>query len=266
MSILYDMRSGELVKSKLFNNGLLLKDSIFKGTLLSANFTTGTYKADGAAKTFADLFTFTRAGKAWLVKDTGLQEYAIDVPRFDRGLLIEKESTCLNGNSFLSDSLSATRGGVTVTPNGVTRDSPTVIGYFYPRPYAVAETDNIILSALAKSGTSMSIVLDNISINVVRKGDYFYLKAVGTVGGNSGLIWRNTDNAVLLNFQMERGDVITSPIKTTTSPVTRPADFLANKITGTTVTGDWDSTLTLSIVAGELVHSGYGRIRSLEIN
>lgn len=36
--------------------------------------------------------------------------------------------------------------------------------------------------------------------------------------------------------------------------------------TATSITGDWDSTLTLSIVEGELVHSGYGRIRSLEIN
>ena len=55
-------------------------------------------------------------------------------------------------------------------------------------------------------------------------------------------------------------------IKTEATPVTRPADYLLNNITGTTVTGDWDSTLNLSIASGNLVHSGYGRIRSLEIN
>ena len=62
------------------------------------------------------------------------------------------------------------------------------------------------------------------------------------------------------------GTVYSSFILTGATPVTRPADYLLNKITGTTITGDWDSTLTLSIVAGQLVHSGYGRIRSLEIN
>src|SRR5699024_7766414 len=48
---------------------------------------------------FKDLFTFTRAGKAWLVKDTGLQEYAADVPRFDNGLLIEQSATNLLNNT-----------------------------------------------------------------------------------------------------------------------------------------------------------------------
>ena len=41
------------------------------GPKLQADFTTGTYKASGAAKAFTDLFTFTRAGKAWLVKEGG---------------------------------------------------------------------------------------------------------------------------------------------------------------------------------------------------
>ena len=64
-----------------------------------ADFTNDRYVKDGVPCSFKDLFTFSRAGKAWLVKDTGLQEYAADVPRLDNGLLIEQSATNLATHS-----------------------------------------------------------------------------------------------------------------------------------------------------------------------
>jgi hypothetical protein len=57
-----------------------------------------------------------------------------------------------------------------------------------------------------------------------------------------------------------------SVIETRGTPITRPADFLTtSNVAAQTVTGDWDATLTLSIVDGKLKHEGYGTIRNLEI-
>lgn len=240
------------------------------GSKLSADFTTGTYKASGAAKTFADLFTFTRAGKAWLVKDTGLQEYAADVPRFDNGLLIERESTCLNGNSFLLDAFSARKRGTIATSDGVTRLSEyTDTSYYYPQPAAFTDVA-VCFTLFTKAGGQVTMIANNSSPTVKKVGNtYVFVSEQGYTSELSGALWdaqMTTNPATVIAFQIEEGSVKTTPIKTTTTPVTRPADFLLNNIIGTTVTGDWDSTLTLSIVAGKLAHSGYGCIRSLEIN
>ena len=241
---------------------------------LQADFTTGTYNSNGAAKTFADLFTFTRAGKAWLVKESGLQEYAADVPRLDSGLLIEQSATCLNGNSFLDVALSNISGGVSKVGSGITRKQGER-GYFYPRPYAEASV-TCCLSAWRLTGDVFyeMMVDGQVIYDLTSKSNVDYRASPSLTSKNTGLRWDDTKNisgnqhsaAVAFAFQVEVGILPTSPIKTITSPVTRPADYLLNKITGTTVTGDWDSTLTLSIIAGQLVHSGYGRIRSLEIN
>ena len=278
---------------------------------LQADFTTGTYKANGAAKTFADLFTFNRAGKAWLVKDTGLQEYAADVPRFDDGLLIEQSATNLltntNPTSFASpntkitssadgtvstqykvESLDAGRYSYTTE---VSRGADTVSSVYLKRTV----TDTLVSISGYNSGRDTESSTINTRTGVITKAapsfvfkntkviavgaDWFYVESL-RVGGVYRYIWVGSPEGVdatqagehfytaLPQFLNVGANPIDgrSPILTNGVATTRPADFLLNKITGTTVTGDWDSTLNLSIVNGQLVHSGYGRIRSLEIN
>lgn len=290
---------------------------------LSADFITGTYKADGAAKTFADLFTFNRAGKAWLVKDTGLQEYAADVPKFDDGLLIEQSATnFILQSQNMSDNYWA-KSNVIASGNVIKQDtsnathrliipSRSVPQYNHTRSQtALIKPNNTrYLGLNAQSGAGqngvvvfdlVSLLIDNSNSNtagIEYLANTITIKKLGNLLSLSYVVrdtgaW-NTTASSLLNMQFYNefnslassrsfvGDGVTnfeviavdakeenqvsSMIPTTATPVTRPADYLLNNITGTTVTGDWDSTLTLSIVAGKLVHSGYGRIRSLEIN
>lgn len=293
MSILYDMRSGTLVKSKLFNNGLNLSDALIKGPLLEADFTTGTYKASGASKTFADLFTFTRAGKAWLVKDTGLVEYAVDVPRFDNGLLIEQSATNVRTLPYASSQkeyvFTKMNDGVykaeCVSPWVSDQFSHTFLGseypigfsgynnqYLYSAIHRFEGNTGLLLSTNGEYGIHTSSVINDSWLverrQLTRIAEHRQRAGVGYWDGelyrcNVGdyVIYGDAQYIITDNYRS-----FITPIKTTTAPVTRPADSLLNKITGTTVTGDWDSTLTLSIVAGQLVHSGYGRIRSLEIS
>lgn len=288
---------------------------------LQADFTTGTYKSNGASKTFADLFTFNRAGKAWLVKDTGLQEYEADVPRFDNGLLIEQSAT-----NFILQSQNMSddywfKDTVTVTGNTVKQDTTNGLHRISSRYRSVPQYNHTRSQSLlvnpkttqfigfgADSGSSangvfivntldlsyfsantLGISYIDSSVKIKKIGDLLHISyTVQDIGS-----WDTTANSVAAikfykelsgaaasrffvgdgttNFEVIAVDAkeenqVSSMIPTTATPVTRPADFLLNKITGTTVTGDWDSTLTLSIVAGQLVHSGYGRIRSLEIN
>ncbi len=297
---------------------------------LQADFTTGTYKADGAAKTFADLFTFSRAGKAWLVKDTGLQEYAADVPRFHNGLLIEQSAT----NQFKNNAVVNNYGDIKVSKN-VIDDSFFGKAVTYTNIDTSAEYNNNIVGVpqypfvanqaeggalrqiyvkkdsakyfqLALSNGASTAGIFDISkgaligqsgrtidrtTTITSKGDYWFITwvdgASGVLASQFNMSFSSSDDIRTLNAANQAlksvvGDKLTiaipfyanpvgnvnssTPIITGAASVTRPADFLDNKITGTTVTGDWDSTLTLSIVAGNLVHSGYGRIRSLEIN
>lgn len=267
---------------------------------LQADFTTGTYKASGVTKMFADLFTFNRAGKAWLVKETGLQEYAVDVPRLDDGLLIEQSATnYYPNNTSLTSSEWTYRGTGIPDDNGFFR--------FLTGPGLVNSTP---VSAITTVQASLSIVIERptapVTLRTVRAGGGYsgisinpdftvqatnltpnplptavgavvvgdiaqvglsrpFVEGLDTVTTSCIAVASAADFKVKLP-QWEIGDNFTSSIPTTTTPVTRPADYLLNNITGTTVTGDWDSTLNLSIVNGNLVHSGYGRIRSLEIN
>lgn len=232
----------------------------------SADFTKGIYKVKGASKTFTDLFTFTRSGRAWLVKETGLQEYAADVPRFDNGLLIEQSATNYAYYSFLpSNGVYIKRN---VQHNGHTWEKidKGAIAFLYTRN---AQSDSAgTASIFHKSPNNFEVIVLNndqlVTTTTIGYSYAYFTRASENV--NSGLLWKASEDTRPFAFQLESGSRTTSPIQTTTKPTTRPADFLLNKITGTTVTGDWDSTLNLSIVDGQLVHSGYGRIRSLEIN
>ena len=235
---------------------------------LSANFISGEYKQDGAPCSFTDLFTFTRAGKAWLVRETGLQEYAADVPRLDDGLLIEQESTNISPNI---NKYSAQGGGTKEQlDDGYMRFNKGTGGgliYVYP-PYlkdtlymyslyvrAVINTNAAIItqgSTYSKSHTLVALEKKLLTLGLLR-------------AGGASHVGLNASSIDVLYAQLETGERATTPVITDRTPVTRPADFLTSKITGTTVTGDWDSTLTLSIVNGQLQHSGYGKIRILEI-
>ena len=275
---------------------------------LQANFITGTYKASGAAKTFADLFTFTRAGKAWLVKDTGLQEYAADVPRLDNGLLIERAVTNLFQNNKTYNSYTSTMATKEILASSVkftTTQDTTTYGILRDYPAGTGIIGATLKTILVKKGgaryvslrqfsAALGVTLDTTTGELVQKvdsennkvvdlGDWYLLSVVTVIGGTSSktydVSWGNAISGtfdivskigdyieIAYPLMASTNEVVSTTIVTGLTPVTRPADFLLNKITGTTVTGDWDSTLTLSIVAGNLVHSGYGRIRSLEIN
>ncbi|WP_352338299.1 hypothetical protein [Psychrobacter sp. 16-MNA-CIBAN-0192] len=240
---------------------------------LSANFVTNEYKQDGSISNFADLFNFSRAGKAWLVKDAGLQEYSIDVPRFDEGLLIEKSATNYAAWSFLPPEGSYAKRGVVLNPNSkwVYDGVEPGFAFLYPLPFAALSQGNRIFSTVGivasfsvmRTGTNGATPLNHIGMV-----DYF-VKIPADVSSINGLVYPNVPNQYPLYYQVESintQELPTSPIKTTTASITRPADLLSSKILGTKLTGDWDSTLNLSIVNGQLVHSGYGKIRYLEIN
>lgn len=269
-----------------------------------ADFTNDRYIKDGVPCVFKDLFTFTRAGKAWLVKDTGLQEYAADVPRLDNGLLIEQSAT--NAISYSSD---ITRwnldGGVATKADSVGYTVTQTVagrGIISTDTGVDSSKERILSSYIKKTQTDAYVTLggrgiytarvsatintktgaitrsaDTTDVSVVSVGDYYLLRVRATnLGAPPQLRIAKTDGVASLTgvagdyttgtVMYLNGSVHSSFILTGAAPVTRPADFLLNKITGTAVTGDWDSTLTLSIVNGNLVHSGYGRIRSLEIN
>lgn len=263
------------------------------GPKLQADFTTGTYKADGASKTFADLFTFNRAGKAWLVKDTGLQEYAADVTRLDNGLLIEQSATNYLRWSVLqgTDAQNYPSLGNIVSSDDTILKTGKMYTYtkgvgsygYKPYPNSIINVD-IYASrtdkqevVLGYTGSDVSGYFNSADISIIKSK---YNPATGLTIVSAPLIAspaslgivkyerQDLPSADLRSHAMQatEDDYSSSLIVTSDVPVTRPADYLLNKITGTTVTGDWDSTLTLSIVAGKLVHSGYGRIRSLEID
>ena len=248
----------------LYRGSTLLQN--FGTPKLQADFTTGTYKANGTAKTFADLFTFSRAGKAWLVKDTDLVKYAVDAPRFDDGLLIEQAATNYGNYSFLPSDTGGLKGGVEYRDGGWFKDASENGGYLYVGKTEVGTSSRIVSVGL-RNAAKFNRVINNGGNVLLGMGNKVQTALTEDGGGFFGLTWADAEtNASPLYLQIEGGVVATSPILTTTAPVTRPADFLQTKVTGTTVTGDWDSTLNLSIVAGKLVHSGYGRVRSLEIN
>lgn len=288
---------------------------------LQADFTTETYKADGAAKTFADLFTFNRAGKAWLVKETGLQEYEADVPRLDDGLLIEQSATnFILQSQNMSDSY-WDKDTVTVTGNTVKQDttnglhrissqSRSVPQYNHTRSqsllvnpkttqfigfgagggssaYGIFIANTSDLTYLT-SNTSGTIYIDS-SVKIKKIGNLLHIsytvqdagtwntngesvatikfyKELSGVASSRTFIGDGVTDFEVIAVDAKEENQVSSMIPTTTTPVTRPADYLLSNITGTTVTGDWDSTLNLSMVDGQLVHTGYGRIRSLEIN
>lgn len=257
-------------------------------TKLYADFANNRYAKQGVPCNFEDLFTFSRAGTAWLVKDGELQEYAVDLPRLDDGLLIEQSATNLRewSTDYLQKPLFAANGAVLEGPGDVFSGMASVrvksgTGNLFQATSSVF-TSSATVSYYAKGQNGKELVLalfnsstSRISFTFVMTGDFIRISGSIPSPANYVQIFDHrppakVDSIVpmveIAGIQYENSTYSSSYIPTSTTPVTRPADFLVNNITGQTVTGDWDSTLTLSIVNGELVHSGYGRIRSLEIN
>lgn len=253
-----------------------------------ADFTNDRYVKDGMPCNFKDLFTFSRAGKAWLVKETGLQEYATDVPRLDNGLLIEQSATNYFTYNF---DLAALGSSINKNQNLVTRDyDANFLGGTYvdvlTRVSGVFVNRSAFSTDVVSSGFSKSMWLAGVTADASTSVLDYSSRSTTTVIGDTWQRYSSTFNEAIggdtfylaefrvgnattlktWGYQVEESKTPTSLIVANATPVTRPADYLLNNITGTTVTGDWDSTLTLSIVNGQLVHSGYGRIRSLEIN
>lgn len=235
---------------------------------LIANFTTGTYKSNGDNKTFTDLFTFSRAGKAWLVKDVGLQEYAVDVPRFANGLLIEKASTNHAPNSIYA-SAATTTINVTDMWDYEFKSTNTIIPHAKNPLNYLGNMFVFSVYVIPEAVTNVRMYFSDSDgyANANKDGKRYYRNS--TISQSSGYTPHVRVEGVEAHTrmaQLEAGGLPTSWIKTGANTITtRPAEFLTTKVSGTTVTGDWDNTLTLSIVNGQLVHSGYGRIRSLEI-
>lgn len=268
---------------------------------IEVDFVAGTYSKDGVSKTFDDLFTFSRAGKAWLVKESGLQEFAANVPRFDNGLLIEKSATNLSTYSAELERLyQYVPNTVEIVENGYRKVSQAsgetglvgsvIMNADISRQISVyikkTATDSFVTLSnrgpyLVRSGATIntktgSVVRSSDLVPTVEPVGNYYLLTLFAVDGGKPAITRITSTttaAVETAGVFTAGYLMQAEVANTTSyvhvagaaAVTRPADYLSATVTGTTVSGDWDSTLTLSIVDGQLKHSGYGRIRSLEI-
>ncbi len=199
-------------------------------------------------------------------------EYDVNEPRLDNGLLIEPQATNYASYSFLPETgVNYLKGGVVFSDGYWTLipDDPDV--YLYPKPYPPAIPVGAVASLGTTTPANFSFITVNGYLNGVTQEGLVNYATVDSVNNLSlfGVVLDkvNTLGAVQLQYlQLEEGSVPTSPIKTQGEPATRAADQLLSNITGSTVTGDWDSTLSLSIVDGQLVHSGYGRIRTIEIN
>lgn len=240
------------------------------GTLakISADFVTGEYRASGVIKTFNEVFTFNRAGKAWLVKESGLVEYAVDMPRLDNGLLIEQSATNLIFHSSLPNVGTFNRYNAVFGANYWQKQTTGQAARLNPAT-AISAKQNHVISIGSIDGDFSAAYLSSQSVPLTKIGAVSYGFLDTALDSRlSGIQWLDVENTQKPKYvQVEVGTKPTSFIKTeNTTSVTRPADFLSSKITtGSTLTGDWDSTLTLSISNGQIVHSGYGRIRSLEI-
>ena len=230
-----------------------------------------TYIKDGQPTGFSDIFAFNRATKAWIQKPTGIVEFAEDVPRFDDGLIIERESTNYVSYSFLPETgVNYLKGGVVFSDGYWTLIPSDPDVYLYPRPYPPA----IPVGAVASLGTTTPADFSYITVNgylneVTQEGlvNYAIVDSVNNLSPFGAVLdGVNTLGAVQLQYlQLEEGSVPTSPIKTQGAPVTRAADVLkcVNPILG--VNGDWDSGLSVRAVSGELIISGSGRIRSMTV-
>lgn len=301
-----------LYKEGLNPRALYVGESLVWSMLnVQANFVTGEYALNGATKTFADLFTFNRAGKAWLVKESGLVEYAVDVPRFDNGLLIEQSATSYSvpyEDIVMGDSTTRTANTyktIAVDSRGTFLQFNPVRAYPAGVPALPAWNNTVITKAVKVVGTG-----NNQQVAITARGEYrssfARLKADFSVAGTGARYEYNYLYSVVSGFTATSGGELFYPSQMTVlwgdiaadastlpkvgatldildfqyvkgthpstligdksaSSITRPADFIATKITtGSTLTGDWDATLNLTLVNGQLSWTGYGKIRRLE--
>lgn len=249
------------------------------GDTVRSNFVAGTHTINGQSKSFADIYSFSRDSLAWIAKDATIIEYAKNVPRItSNGLLIEKQATNYARWSFLPEDGGFRRStGIYFHPEvGVwTKVVSTTSSLYVNSPEALS--GNVVASVCAVPDygnvSFTRMVFDNAVVPTTRLPNtnvFYFTRSTGTSGSNTGVGWDSVENVATssapMYFQIEQGTLPTSPIKTTTTPVTRLADILSLNVQAYSVWGDWDSTLSITVQAGALVVSGYGRIRAINVN
>lgn len=281
-----------------------------------ADFENNRYLANGEPSSFDELFGFSRASSAWLIKPDGVHEFLPDVPRFNDGLLIEESSANIilhsgrSGNMFIGTDDSATVSYSTekvLAPfTSTLKVLPKILGndvsvaYIYDSttglPTSGSEVsdsfllyaDELLMKEIATVANSGSTIIKNVntgalssqsdknlSVSYKKIGIWHKLSVASTKAGASALFLISADpksKSVVMPFyitcQQREAGYPSSYIPTGASTVSRSDEYLYNltETTGTTITGDWDKTLSLSIVGGYIEHTGYGTIRRLEIN
>lgn len=249
------------------------------GDTVRSNFVAGTHTINGQSKSFADIYSFSRDSLAWIAKDATIIEYAKNVPRItSNGLLIEKQATNYARWSFLPENgeFSIKSGVYFPVSVGMWKKSTSAESWLYANSLE-ALTGDVVGSVCAAAGQGNvrfpRMVFGNFDVATSKLANtnvFYYTTSSGISISNTGIVWDIVENVATssapLYFQIEKGKVPTSPIKTTTAPVTRLADILSLNTKAYSVWGDWDSTLSITVQAGALVVSGYGRIRAINVN
>ena len=242
-----------------------------KRSVLSLDFVNQIYSRDGQPIAFSEAVNFTRASKAWLVTQPTITEYDENIPRISsKGLLIEQEATNYARWSFLPENGEFSRNVGTLFngSNWQKAGSPGAVLYVNSLE---AISEQSVASITATTGSNFSKIVINNAVRVpIKRGQVYYFVVDSIDTRFAGISWDAGENystsSIPLAFQIEKGSVPSSPIKTTTVPVTRLADILALKAPALSVAGDWDSTLSISLVGDKLIHTGYGYIRSLVVS
>lgn len=268
-----------------------------KPPLIEANFLTNEYKLEGKRSTFEEIFEFSRAGKAWMVTDLGLQEYLIDKPRIDKGLLIETQTT----NEVTIPYLNINRNGLIITQKDKgnfilevqtdwKKDQLESLFNEYPVGYPTDLYGKYISCGFYIYNTNTQALIAGNGVrgsglHIGTEGLLYYPPTIlnstssfrrriglGNYDQNLSRYYANRGEYLefshLYYYVLNSPDYNPTPIINDIAKTTRPSDYLLLKneySKAIRVKGDWDITLELEIVEGQLLHTGYGKIRRLEI-
>ena len=252
----------KLASKAYYGNDLIWEDTSKR---ISIDFVNNIYIDNGVISAFNTIFNFTRASKAWLALES-IEEFGINTPRITPlGLLLERSSTNHILYSTLPETAAYTKGRVTYE-NG--KWVSTVDGYLYPNRVLTADT--VSISTRSFNSTPMRLfTVNNVPAYPTIDHNYSYLITTGLIDNHLGVSWRNNVSDAVkpspMYWQVEKSSYPSSVIVTQGTPVTRAADNLQTVKNILSIKGDWDTTLTLTVSAGKLVHSGYGRIRTMTI-
>lgn len=259
------------------------------------------YLKDQIQVTFNDIFTFTRLGKAWLVKDTGIEEYLNNIPRFKSGLLLEEQSTNLSSRSYIlpMESNNNSPRPTKMVPEGyfipvyseISPSLPSSAFYYYnitPELYNkdlkiswYTHNEIGITSSILESFNNINLTQDSIPTNKLinqfftyqvtkRYFERYYLSFKTLVNPQIPPILKLNLNIPDINtrgfwgWQVEK-DIITSLIPTEGTIITRPKEYLEVIPSISKIEGVWDSTLNVEVENNKLKITGSGSIQTLNI-